>query len=561
MNYLISVGLMVASEIVKRYLAHPCLHPFITDTGDVVGCGRCPYCLSIRRQQWSWRLEQERKNPDTLYTFGVTPTYDEDNVPSVWWCPPCQELDTERPYTIHGHSEKTISKTSLELRYVKLKSGKYKYSWVKTHENKDYRVPFYLKNCTPGLPNNLVFLGEYDIPSYTGVYRDDLGNEIIVEFPPGHSYDVVFLDCQRINVLKIEDIQRYRVAFNKWLQYNYGLEARYYISCEYGGLRDRPHYHVLFFLVVSAEVQKQRKKLKELNINDIEKHAVSLWSKGDIKLEHIDCGKFGMYMGKYLNKDTLSEYANGSMIVPEKHLMSKHYVLGSVWLKEHFKELCDHLFSCLQNKQPFNPHYDENGYQKPLPRSLKSAFFKQIDGLTDTQVRALRFRLGLNKYNRELNQVEALKSLQVFFTHKVYPTDFRLVKVITNSKVHSKYSYDSNILDVVTCNLNKAYYDKGTERCRILLENSYRYKNSLNRFTPQTMQYTELTDEEIESIRKCEPLYSSPYHVLFKYTTKVIRNRDIKKHAEEIKHYRLLKRVEKMSISKQRIYRSLYVLI
>lgn len=57
-----------------------CENPIKTKSGYVVPCGKCPLCLSARRNEWSIRLGLEVKYNDRMPLF-ITLTYDDEHLP------------------------------------------------------------------------------------------------------------------------------------------------------------------------------------------------------------------------------------------------------------------------------------------------------------------------------------------------------------------------------------------------------------------------------------------------------------------------------------------------
>lgn len=80
----------------------------------VVQCGKCPACLSNRRKNWAFRLEQEFKSCSSAYF--VTLTYDDNQ--HIWgWC------DSEERFTINdaiGMDDFTSMRQQLSKRDIQL---------------------------------------------------------------------------------------------------------------------------------------------------------------------------------------------------------------------------------------------------------------------------------------------------------------------------------------------------------------------------------------------------------------------------------------------------------
>lgn len=568
---------MEASEIVKRYLVHPCAHPYITKNGDVVGCGSCPYCLSVRRQQWSFRLEQERKNPLTLFTFGVTGTYDENHVPTLWYCPPCEEMAISRPYTVIGHIQKPLNVTNYQIKLIK---GKYYYRKVyKMKGVKPFMVPMYARNLCNSVPSNLVEMEVVEVPEDPESWelRFDENGKPYVDFIPPMEYNVaIFLECERVRVLDYEIIKRYKNNFQKWLQ-SRGFDLHYYIANEYGGITQRPHFHAIFYITYNNTNTKyiSNPLAYLLNKKEIVQKALDFWSPdrinakhrvkyGDIKYHRIDSGKFGMYLGKYLCKMDVSNYYVGVLLRSEMPMMSKHnHTIGQSYVDKHFDTYKLQLLEAIENNVPVNLTYTENGYVKPLPKGLKNYFFKRLDGFTEVQIRALRYRSGIDGEIK--SQPAPLKSLHMFFHRKAnYDDSFRIIPIAPQCKIFFNSlkksciitnNYESTLHDWVTVNYNNSMYDIETDTALSLLTSSYRYLNSLNKFTPPPLEITNLTAAEIIAIQKHETIDNSPYSVISAYSRKLRRNEEIKRHAEDVKRLRSEKRILKMEKHKQHYYR------
>lgn len=74
--------------------------------GDLVPCGRCPHCLSNRRKEWTFRINQELKVAESAHF--LTLTYDDPAVP------------------INEHGNQTLSKKDFQDFMKKLREHNWK---------------------------------------------------------------------------------------------------------------------------------------------------------------------------------------------------------------------------------------------------------------------------------------------------------------------------------------------------------------------------------------------------------------------------------------------------
>lgn len=181
----------------------PCQHPkYITNpyTGKsmMVGCGKCPSCLSRRSAEWVSRLEAERNC--WPYTVFFTLTYANEYLPKL----------------VYNRFDRSFVSADRLVRYRNSKGVD-----VIKRDNLGIKIPF--EDWSFGISE-----ADYDY----------------VMKRPWISHGCV------------SDIQKFIKRFRYYAkQYDSGCVCRYYISQEYGPTTFRSHYHGEMFLS-SAQVAK-----------------------------------------------------------------------------------------------------------------------------------------------------------------------------------------------------------------------------------------------------------------------------------------------------------------
>lgn len=332
----------VNSNIAYQYSLCKCEDPQIvmSSTGKrvVVGCGKCCSCLQKRRFSWAKRLNDEfYKNPLCLGAFGFTLTYKPEHVPFL--------------------DRKTLEKK------------KYKYSAV----NSSHSYLVVKRGCDPetlkkgGENVGLAYSRDLDL------YIKKVRKQIEKEFPT--------------------------------------LFIRYFISSDYGEIEDgrcgMPHYHGAIFICGKTPLIAQTLKHTPLYLQlekRIKQIVLDKWTFSERKFDPIkriyygkDTHEFGEkwsdYLGKYLNKETESNFSVGSKYIPVRSFCSrksKKYdclslgvgTLDDLTVKRWQNELID----CFKNNKLFNPTYNENGITKSLPSAYKKEFIQYFFGVKLSRV-------------------------------------------------------------------------------------------------------------------------------------------------------------------------------
>ena len=249
-------------QIISQLVETKCTNAKILSGGLVVSCGKCPHCLSVKRQEWSFRLDEERKDPRNIDCFGATLTYDEE--------------------------------------HLLFEDGK--------------------------------------------------------------------------PVLNKKHVQDFLERLRDHLARKYNCTLKYYVRGEYGDLFGRPHYHSIFFIK-----RDLKKPVVAYNRNDVRRLVDELWPYGLTQTHVCVNGAFGMYIGKYVCDNANEFFHPGASVVPEFALMSRSEIIGINFINVNFNKLKAELDLCVANHSFISLHRFENGYVKPLPRSLVNAFISRLD--------------------------------------------------------------------------------------------------------------------------------------------------------------------------------------
>lgn len=350
----------------KQYSGCNCENPIISKdrNGNQVacGCGQCSSCLKKRRVYWSRRLNDEfYKNPLVVHAYGLTLTYDSENVPYL---------------------------TAKELKRPK----KLKYEQV----NKSHDSLIVHRGCSPeslAIGENVGLCSSRDIELYIKRLRKAIEKR----------YPFLFL-------------RYYMVSDYGEIDFDKPMEKRKRTG--------RPHYHGAHYVCAkSSELALwfRNHPQKKYILADIERLALECWPYAQRFYDPYkkivvgkDVHKFGErwgdYLGKYLNKVVASEYSLGEKYIPTRAFCSRRndkYGCGSLgvcgWSQQQFNEYYNYLEKCFKKNEYFTIQEKIDGRFARPPKAYINTLFERFFGVRMSRIAlAVRWRslLGLGGITR-----------------------------------------------------------------------------------------------------------------------------------------------------------------
>lgn len=389
-----------------QYLESKCINPVPRpnrlNLNEFVSCGKCVYCLKAKRNQASFRIKQEQEHPMCISTFGVTLTYG--------FKMNFDFAESNLLYNSYNVKEKRVNNDKINKELDKYLDPRYK-------ETKERTVPYLPKEILDKILDARV---NHDFDSIKQYYY---GGSLKVQRGATPS---MLKSGKYVAIANTEDVHKYLGILETKINKKYNTEEavadlcirlgigvdklpykdkaivlRHYICSDYGdtyGCCGLPHYHGIFFIFGSCEALAKAFKANQSNqlIADeiqyeIEKMAMNLWKYSARHFDkqkriwygkdiHDTSGNWCEYLGKYINKESIAQYAKGCHYVPEVVMCSKtshKYGIGSIgqaYIKENYHRFCVDLEKSLRDGVVFNPIYSENGFKKALPSALRKQF-------------------------------------------------------------------------------------------------------------------------------------------------------------------------------------------
>jgi hypothetical protein len=255
---------------------------------QTVGCGSCPACQELKRNNLSNRLALEEHMAE--FCSLVTLTYDEAHLPIV---------DVSRLF----------SASDGEV--------------VDLQQNYDFNE---------------------DFSSPTVVNTEELRNSVILYNKHRAFYKANFsvnrnvtYENNQVAVLVNRHLQLFIKRFRKYVSKNYNEKIRYYAIGEYGTQSLRPHWHILFFYS-SSQLARDFENVQQFGTvsRPIQTPVFlrSLWKFGHIDSKQTD-GKAYFYVSSYVNKPSNFPYVL-ELLAPQRSFHSNY--LGEISSKEDVKK-------------------------------------------------------------------------------------------------------------------------------------------------------------------------------------------------------------------------------
>ena len=270
----------------------------------IVRCGKCPDCCSSRSNYYTKMIEQAVKNH--TYTYFLTLTYDEFNVPKVIL------KDTYNQISSHDLPDEEISICGFDITRRRLADKVIPPAPTKGRPTAIH-IPRYKVLSEHNQPI-------FNIPNCNTC--DDLFNKFYKKskiLPKNASSKLVeFYNTNYIlRYLRKKDAQDFIKRLRFYISKDTDSQISFYIVGEYGPITFRPHYHVLLFF-------------NDRNIlENIERYLNSSWKFGNIKDSGLarDTSKCCSYVASYCNSYShLPRYLSSKNIAPFQ--IHSHY-LGS----------------------------------------------------------------------------------------------------------------------------------------------------------------------------------------------------------------------------------------
>lgn len=253
-----------------------------------VGCGSCPACQELKRNNLSNRLALEEHR--TKFCSFVTLTYDEVHLPIV---------DVSRLFSFADN----------EI--------------VDLQQNYDFNEDF----STPSVVN-------------TEKLRDSilLYNKHRAFYKANFSVNRnVSYEDNQVAVLVYRHLQLFIKRFRKYVSTHYNEKIRYYAVGEYGVQSLRPHWHLLFFYQ-SSELARDFENVVQLGTESRPIQTPlflrSLWKFGHIDSKQTD-GNAYFYVSSYVNKPADFPFVL-ELLAPQKAFHSNF--LGEISSKDDIKK-------------------------------------------------------------------------------------------------------------------------------------------------------------------------------------------------------------------------------
>ena len=339
----------------KQYSGCNCENPVIVKdrNGNKVacGCGSCASCLKKRRVYWSRRLSDEYyKNPLCLHAFGITLTYDSQNVPYL---------------------------SAKELKRLK----KLKYEQV----NKSHDCLVVHRGCSPdslAKGENVGLCRSRDIELYIKRLRKWLEK----------NFPALFL-------------RYYIVSDYGEIDYDKPMDKRKRTG--------RPHYHGVIYVCSKSPLSADQRKNPHWRyvFQMIESQALNAWTFAERfydPYKKIAVGKdvhkfgerWGDYLGKYINKVVASQYSLGEKYIPTRAFCSRRndkYGCGSLgvcgWTKQEFDKYYNYLHNCVRKNEYFTIQEKIDGRFARPPKAYINYLFERYFGVRLSRVAlAIRWR-------------------------------------------------------------------------------------------------------------------------------------------------------------------------
>lgn len=307
-----------------------------------------------------------------------------------------------------------------------------------------------------------------------------------------------FCTSRHIPCFSREDVTKFFKRLRIYLVRHYGLKSnflRYTLCSEYGGLRQRPHYHVIFFLLTDIITPAQFKFA-----------VCRCWQKGYVSTTKINdgvlCNTSGLaYVSKYCSKDTNT---------------SKFFMSQIDWLQVNSPEEVE----VLKKHMPFNRRslgFGLYGFDSKCPYRIS------IDNIENREVLLPDYKLGLRHFSLPLYYVrKALYKCYVTFDYneagkKVWHTSFFLNelgksllskhkdKFVTSTKQlfeTSLYKIDVEFVFKLNQRLNTQF--SLTSLKSYILEKSQNFSLDFCRFVVFYAPFVEYCfDEDFKNFRNC----------------------------------------------------------
>lgn len=298
---------------------------------------------------------------------------------------PLVEIDSMNPLT-HEHKRKVLFDYPYEV-----------------HTREDY---LFIKNFDKEL-----ILGSYGLSNKNYINRlSRLKNEMDIKFlklqqiPCGHCKDCLNMISRAWAFRILKEAQKHEENYFITLTYdpqflpgdgqlveeeisNFNKKLRTYLDRkglpsnfkfygvgEYGSIRKRPHYHIIYFGLPLPDLVFVFKD-KDGYLHFDSKFIRSLWSKGVIDIGSVDVGS-ACYVARYCDKKMRlskieKDKIKASGQIPEFARMSRRPGIGSDFLEEAIEEFKKGKTSYLLNHNYFNlPLYYSKKIKNILPKTI-----------------------------------------------------------------------------------------------------------------------------------------------------------------------------------------------
>ena len=255
---------------------------------QMVGCGSCPACQELKRNNLSNRLALEEHR--SKFCSFVTLTYDEAHIPIVDVSRLFSSPDGDVVHLMQNHDFNENFSTPTVVNTEELRNSVIKYNKHRAFYKANYSVN---RNVT---------------------YEDN-----------------------QVAVLVNRHLQLFIKRFRKYVSKYYNEKVRYYAIGEYGTQSLRPHWHILFFYS-SSQLARAFENVQQFGTESrpIQTPVFlrSLWKFGHIDSKQTD-GKAYFYVSSYVNKPSDFPFVL-ELLAPQRSFHSNF--LGEISSKEDIKK-------------------------------------------------------------------------------------------------------------------------------------------------------------------------------------------------------------------------------
>uniref|UniRef100_A0AAU8BAB6 Replication initiator protein n=1 Tax=Dulem virus 259 TaxID=3145736 RepID=A0AAU8BAB6_9VIRU len=361
---------------------YSCLNPtkLFDDLGRsrYVNCGKCAYCLNLRRLSLNDRVRREiLKNTGTGTMIFVTFTYNNSSLP-VYTLRNDGYWHSNREHILHTRIEnrgiKRYEKRIKETKYTTLDKGSVSaYYKPARYRNKYCFAHLCLEDVSRSFSLSRSRL-KYDYFDKVAPFK----NETFGNCSPNTTSLGILKDIPALVGKRLKDILE-----QEGLEYD-DLRYRYFMCGEYGPTTFRPHYHAILFF---------RKKLGRLSRAYIYQNLLKVWTYGDVDIQEVVTGGIESYLSNYVTGFFgLPEVLRAKPVRPFC-TFSKVDSIGS-WDFDKDKVL-EQILTSDTSYTEFDPHTSEFR-TSPLPLSYMCRFFPKCKGFS---------KYGCSEYDNEKRRV------------------------------------------------------------------------------------------------------------------------------------------------------------